>query len=173
MKNIIFFISILMLISCESNIFSTSKNELIKCPKVLFAAEHKIFLGRDDSTVSLEDIVYKAEINNYNFSKGCFVIDNIFSASLSILFVVKPLMEEQNIITLPFYLAILDREKKLLDMQYYYVEGNFSRDFEMETKEFIETDLRKTITVKTTNVDEMATIVVGFMIDKNQLEILN
>ena len=173
MKNIIFFISLLMLISCGSNPLSTSKKGFIKCPTVLFAAEHKKYLKINASAISVDDVAYKAEINNYNFSKGCFINDNNFNASLSILFIVKPLIKEQNIITLPFYLAILDKEKKLRDIQYYYTEGNFNKNLETETKEFVETDLSKTITINIPDVDEMITIVVGFMLDKQQLEILN
>ena len=173
MKNIIFFISLLMLISCGSNPLSTSKKESIKCPTVLFAAEHKKYLGSNESTIDVDRIAYKAEINNYNFSEGCFIIDNTFTAYLSILFIVKPMMEEQNIITLPFYLAILDNEKKIRDIQYYYLEGNFNKNWESETKEFVETDLSKTISVKILDVDEMMTIIIGFMLDKKQLEILN
>ena len=113
MKNIIFFISLLMLISCGSNPLSTSKKGFIKCPTVLFAAEHKKYLRINASAISVDDVAYKAEINNYNFSKGCFINENNFTASLSILFIVKPLIKEQNIINLPFYLAILDKEKKI------------------------------------------------------------
>jgi len=172
-KNIIFFISLLMLISCGSNTLSTSKKESIECPTVLFAAEHKTYLGFNASAISAEDIAYKAEINNYNFSKGCFIEDKIFTASLSILFIVKPLIEKQNIITIPFYLAILDREKKVRDIQYYYTEGNFNKNLETDTKKFIETDLSNTITVKIADFGETMTIVVGFMLNKQQLETLN
>ena len=162
-----------MLISCGSSSLLTPKKESIKCPTVLFAAEHKKYLGSNASTIDVDHIAYKAEINNYDFSEGCFINDNIFTASLSILFIVKPLKEKQNIITLPFYLAILDKEKKVRDIQYYYTEGNFNEDFETETEEPIETELSKTISIKITDVDEMMTIVVGFMLDKKQLEILN
>ena len=162
-----------MLISCGSNSFLTSKKESIKCPTVLFSAEHKKYFGSIDSSASLENIAYKAEINNYNFPKGCFKNDNLFTASLSLLFVVTPLMEKQNIIVLPFYVAILDKDKKIRDIQYYNLEGNFEKNLESETKEFNETDFSKSILVNVTDVDEMMIIVVGFMLDKQQLEILN
>ena len=61
-----------MLISCGSNPLSKSKKESIKCPIVLFAAEHKKYLGINASAINEDEIAYKAEINNYNFSKGCF-----------------------------------------------------------------------------------------------------
>ena len=173
MKNIIFFISLLMLISCGPNFVLTSKKESIECPMVLFAAEHKKYLASNSSAISANNIAYNAEINNYNFSRGCFINDNVFTASLSILFIVKPLMEKQNIIALPFYLAILDKEKKVRDIQYYYTDGNFNKNLETETKEPVETELIKTISIKITDADEMITIVVGFMLDKKQLEILN
>ena len=82
-------------------------------------------------------------------------------------------MAKQNIITLPFYLAILDKEKKVRDIQYYHTDGNFNKNLETETKEPVETELIKTISIKITDADEMITIVVGFMLDKKQLEILN
>ena len=82
-------------------------------------------------------------------------------------------MEKQNIIALPFYLAILDKENKVRDIQYYYTDGNFNKNLETETKEPVETELIKTISIKITDADEMITIVVGFMLDKKQLEILN
>ena len=159
-----------MLISCGSNTLSTSKKESIECPTVLFAAEHKIYLGSSSSSFSLDDIAYKAEINNYNFSKGCFINDNTFTASLSILFVVSPMMEKQNIITLPFYIAILDKEKNIRDIQYYYTEGNFKKNLESENKEFLETDHTKKISIKIPDFNGMMKIVVGFMLDKKQLE---
>ena len=172
MKNIIFFISLLMLISCGSNSLVTSTKVPVKCPTVLFAAEHKQYFGRNVSSVGKDDIAYKAEINNYNFPKGCFINDNIFSASLSILFIAKPLMEKQNI-TLPFYLAILDQNNKVRDIQYYYIEGNFKKNLETEFVEFVETDLSKAMLIKITDFGEKMTIVVGFMLDKKQLEMLN
>ena len=70
-------------------------------------------------------------------------------------------------------MPFLIRKKKLRDIQYYYTEGNFNKNLETETKEFVETDLSKTITINIPDVDEMITIVVGFMLDKQQLEILN
>ena len=162
-----------MLISCGSNSLLTSKKDSIKCPKVLFAAEHKIYSGSNVSAINIDDIAYRAEINNYKFIKGCFVQDNIFTSYLSILFIVKPLIEEQHNITLPFYLAILDSGKKLRDIQYYYTEGIFNKNLETETKEFIETDLSKTILIQIPDADEKMTIVIGFMLDKKQLKILN
>jgi len=172
-KNIIFFISLLMLISCGSNPLLTSKKESVECPTVLFAAEHKKYLGSNASTIDVDHIAYKAEINNYDFSEGCFINSNTLTASLSILFIVKPMIEEQSIISLPFYLAILDREKKVRDIQYYHAEGNFNKNWDSETKEFVETDLSKTISIKMSDVDEMTTIIIGFMLDRKQLEILN
>ena len=162
-----------MLISCGSNSFLTSTKVPVKCPTVLFAAEHKKYLGSNFSSISQDDIAYNAEINNYNFLKGCFINDNFFSASLSILFIAKPLMEKQNFITLPFYLAILDKNNKVRDIQYYNAEGSFKKNTETEIMEFIETDLSKTILIEITDFEENMTIVLGFMLDKKQLEILN
>ena len=111
-----------MLISCGSNSILTLKKQSINCPIVLFASEHKRYLGSNSSSFSIDDVAYKAEINNYNFSKGCFINNNTFTASLSILFIVSPMMEKQNTITLPFYIAIIDKEKNIRDINIMKIE---------------------------------------------------
>ena len=149
----------------------TSKQTSISCPRILLASEHKTYVGNNHSGAKLDTISFKAEINNFIFSEGCFTKDDIFSSNLSILFVVSPNKVELNKIFLPFYVMILNSQNQILDTQYYSISGNFS--INLETKQFIETDLVKKILINKPNVNDSMTIVVGFMLDKKRLDILN
>ena len=69
---------------------------------------------------------YQAEINNAVFKNECQIKDNVFSSNLSLLFIVSPLTEiEQNMINLPFYVAVVDENKECEDIQYYLISGCF------------------------------------------------
>ena len=60
-------------------------------------------------------------------------------------------------------------------MQYYQIEGELKSD--PETKKYIETELTKSITIQMSSlVDQVNSrniLIVGFMLDKKKLEILN
>ena len=74
-------------------------------------------------------------------------------------------------INLPFYVAVVDENKNLQDIQYYSINGVFKKN--PETNEFIETELTKTIFVNLPLMEESLSVVIGFMLDKKRLEILN
>ena len=99
----------------------------------------------------------------------------MIQAELSLLFIVNPDQAEVSEIILPFYVAILNERNELIDMQYFQAEGNLKRD--RETKKFIETELNKTVTLQMSSLDYQInsknTVIVGFMLDKKKLEVLN
>ena len=85
-KNLIIFLLFLFLSSCAAEkqqaIFET-------CPGVFFSKEHKIYVTSDESPLKIENISYRAELNNYFFNKECSVLNNVLTGNLSLLFVVK------------------------------------------------------------------------------------
>ena len=91
------------------------------------------------------------------------------------MFIVKPNLAEKNNITLPFYIAILNENDELIDMQYYQVDGNFKGEFENDN--YIETELSKTIKLQIPLLNDeeynQNKVIVGFMLDKEKLKILN
>ena len=111
---------------------------------------------------------YRAEINNYAFNSECSIIDNVFQADLSLLFVVKPDLTEESSISLPFYVAILNANDEVVDMQYYQVDGDLKG--KTENANYIETELTKTIKLQISSLNEEelneSKVVVGFMLDK-------
>ena len=176
MKNNLFILIFFLLVGCTPNT-TVSTNAITKtsCPIVLFSSEHSQYITGNTKPITTENIRYRAEINNYAFNSECSIKDNIFQAELSLLFIVKPDLTEESSITLPFYVAILNANDEVVDMQYYQADGDLKG--EPENANYIETELTKTIKLQIPifNEEEFSQnkVVVGFMLDKKKLEILN
>ena len=176
MKNNLFILIFFLLLGCSSQT-TVSTNAAVKtsCPTVLFSSEHSQYITGNTKPITTENIRYRAEINNYAFNSECSIKDNIFQAELSLLFIAKPDLTEESIIILPFYVAILNANDEVVDMQYYQVDGDLIS--ESENANYIETELTKTIKLQIPifNEEELNQnkVVVGFMLDKKKLEILN
>ena len=176
MKNNLFILIFFLLVGCTPNT-TVSTNATVKtfCPIVLFSSEHNQYITGNTKPITTENIRYRAEINNYAFNSECSIKDNIFQAELSLLFIVKPALTEESSITLPFYVAVLNINDEVVDMQYYQADGDFMS--ESENVNYIETELTKTIKLQISSLNEeelnQNKVVVGFMLDKKKLEILN
>ena len=176
MKNNLFIFIFFLLLGCAPNT-TVSTNAITKtsCPIVLFSSEHSKYITGITKPITPENVSYRAEINNYAFNSECSIIDNVFQADLSLLFVVKPDLTEESSISLPFYVAILNANDEVVDMQYYQVDGDLKG--ETENANYIETELTKTIKLQIPSFNEeelnQNKVVVGFMLDKKKLEILN
>ena len=171
MKKIYLLFVLLILIGCGAIPFSQKKSVQIACPDILFASEHKTYVASQSEDISLDNITYQAEINNATFAKNCQMKENVFFSDLTLLFIVSPLEEMQSIINLPFYVAVIDENKDVLDIQYYSITGDFKKNH--ETSELIETELTKTIIVNLPSMDESLSVLLGFMLDEKRFKILN
>tara|TARA_B110000196_G_C20995287_1_gene590271 strand:+ start:302 stop:811 length:510 start_codon:yes stop_codon:yes gene_type:complete len=169
MKNIYFFLLILTLFGCDANSFLKTNSISTICPNVLFASEHKTYLGSFSDAITLDNVNFQAEINNAEFVKGCQIVDKVFSSDLSTLFIITPLNENLDMINLPFYIAVIDENKNIQDIQYYLMSGNFQKN--LDTKELIDTELRKNIRIVIPNINKPVLIVIGFMLDQNRLKL--
>ena len=87
----ILFFSIFLL-SCASE---KQQSFIDLCPEVLFSKGHRVYITTEENSLSLNNISYRAEINNYNFANGCLMLNNKITATLSILFVVNPRKTQQ------------------------------------------------------------------------------
>ena len=170
MKKIYLFFILLFIAGCESNRIDKNYNT-ISCPSVLFSSNDNLYLGTSDNDFDLKNLIYKSEINNAQFLNGCFNNNGIFRANLSILFTSSPSDEKtifDNSIILPFYVATLNQDKKLIDIQYYSFNGKFNRD--PITDDFIDTDLSNTILIQNKFIESNSIILLGFMLDKKRIE---
>ena len=171
MKNNLCFL-LFLLLGCTPNGSIATKTS---CPSVFFAAEHGKYITGNAQPVTLENISYSANINNYAFKNNCLITNNILQTDLSLLFIVKPDQAKVSSITLPFYVAILSNNDELIDLQYYQTQGNFKSD--SLTKKYIETEIIETITLQIPfqelQENSENTLVVGFMLNKEKIMILN
>ena len=172
MKNNLYFLIIFLFVGCTPNSAITTKTD---CPKVLFGAGQSKYIAGNTQPININNIRYSANINNYLFNKGCSITNNFLQTDLSLLFIVKPDQAEKDSITLPFYVAVLNESDELTDMQYYKTQGDFKKD--SVNKKYVETEIVETITLQIPfKVDQKNfnyTIVVGFMLNKEKLMILN
>ena len=102
MKKNLFILFLLFLFSCNAE---KVKSIVETCPDVFFSKEHKIYITSDESPLKIENINYRAELNNYFFKKGCPVLNNVLTSNLSLLFVINPENSSQKDILLPYYIA--------------------------------------------------------------------
>ena len=172
MKNNLFFIIFFLLIGC---IPKTEVPGKITCPSVLFSSEHKKYIDSNTEEFSIDNISFVAEINNFAYSSDCKLKQNQVHIELSVLFIVKPYIDQIEEIKLPFYIATLDNDDSLINMQYFITNALISKD--SESKKLIETEITSKIKFQIPFVDlktfEKNTLIIGFMIDKEKLQIIN
>ena len=172
MKKNLFILFLLFLFSCTAE---KVKSIVETCPDVFFSKEHKIYITSDESPLKIENIKYRAELNNYFFNKGCSVLNNVLTGNLSLLFVINSENSSQEDILLPYYIAILNPEDEILDIQYYSIQGIMQKD--LETSMYIETELIDTVDINNPNTDLKTnlknSIVIGFMLDQEKNKILD
>jgi len=138
-KNIYLFILILFFFGCQSSLITIKKSRSISCPSILFSSEHNNYLDSLSDNLSIENIDYRAEINNAIFTKKCILKDNIFFSELSILFIIRSLTDNIEYVEMPFYIAILNKDRELEEILYFMTSGNFKKD--LESNNLIETEI--------------------------------
>ena len=170
-KKFILFIS-LFLLSCTSE---KQQSFIDSCPEVLFSKDHRIYINTEGNFITINNISYKAVINNYNFTNACNILNNKIIAELSILFVVQPENAQKADFVMPYYIALLDDKKNIVEIQYYKVKGILKKN--IYESSYIETEVIDTtsviIPIQEGNESPKNKILIGFMLDKEKQNILN
>ena len=125
----------------------------------------------EEKPLTLDNVSFKAEINNYAFNKSCFQENDIRTFPLDILFIIDPIRPTSPNVILPLYVALLDSDQQLFEMQYFSISGEMKND--LTTKGYLETELSNSINIMTSKNNSVSSLVIGFMLDKKKLEILN
>ena len=171
--NAIILIFLYFLYGCAP--YSSKEAEItnVSCPKILFAAEHKNYIDSSEEILSLDNLSLQAEINNAIFSAECQIQNNIFSTNLSLLFIINPIDQSKREFILPFYIAMIDKNKKTNSIEYYSASGTLKKD--LDSKDLIETEMTKTIPIDVDAgfINEDTTFLIGFILDKKRIELLN
>ena len=160
------------MIGCESNSLKKPASISIECPSILYAKEHRHYIGTSsDESITLENITFKAKINNVVFTDNCFVKDNDFYMKISILFLINSLDQIQDDFSIPFYLTLIDQDNNFQNIQYFLVNGKFIKNNENNT--LIETEIIVNKTINFNSINKINTLVLGFVLDQKRLNILN
>ena len=171
MKKILILLLLFLSISCSSNLLTKKSTESIDCPPVLFASEHRNYLDSEEKSLTLDNVSFKAEINNYAFNKSCFEENDIRTFPLDILFIIDPITPTSPNVILPLYVALLDSDNQLFEIQYFSIDGEIRND--LKTKTYLQTELSKSIDIITSKNNPVSSLVVGFMLDKKKEKLLN
>ena len=172
MKSYFILFIIPLLFGCLSK-----KQEFIgdSCPEVLFSKNHRVYITTEMIPLTLNNISYRAETNNYNFANGCFIQNNKITGKLSILFIVTPEKAQKAEIIMPYYIALLNNQKNIVDIQYYKIKGNLNKN--VDKSSYIKTEITATqdviIPIQDISDDFNNKLLIGFMLNKEKLDVLN
>ena len=168
MKQIFIFILFLPLLGCNNIIKNKQVSTEFNCPRVFFSTEDRIYI---DNSISLDDILIKAELNNFAIYQECQQQENIAIIPLDILIVAQPMDSlENSLLNFPVYISLLDENDKLLETQYFLVSGSMNKN--PETDIFIESDITNRLVVVTKYLDT-SQLVLGFMLDDKKKDLLD
>jgi len=168
MKKLMIFIIFLLILGCSNVIKNKQTSIDFNCPRPFFSSEDRIFI---DNNNSLEDVLLKAEINNFEINEACQQKDKIFIIPLDLLIIANPMDDLQNPeINIPVYVSLLDKNDNILETQYFMVSGILNKH--SETNKYIETDIVERLKVISQYL-ETYQLIVGFMLDDKKRKLLN
>ena len=146
-------------------------SEDFSCPRVFFSSEDRVFIDTVEGGTSIDDITYKAELNNFAFIDKCLQQNEAAVIPLDILIIAQPMEALKNgDVSIPLYAELLDQNDQVLETQYFMVSKSIEKNF--DTKSFMETDITDRLYIITKNL-ETNQIVIGFMLDDEKRLLLN
>ncbi len=168
MKKLPFFILFLLIQGCNYIDKNRQTSINFNCPRLFFSSEDRIFI---DSSNPLDNVLLKAELNNFQINTECQQKDKIVIIPLDLLIIAKPMDDLVNPeINMPVYISLLDKNDDLLETQYFMVSGKLNKN--SETNKYIETDVSDRLNVITQYL-ETYQVIIGFMLDERKRKFLN
>ena len=172
MKKYFILLTSLFVLSCASEKPQSLSDN---CLEVLFSKKHRIYITTVEQNLMLDNISYSSEINNSEFVEGCLTLNNEFRASLSTLFIAKPDKAQGSDLVMPYYIALLDSSRNIIEIQYYTVIDNLKQNEDKSS--FLETTITDTqdliFNFGDKNTFFQNTLIIGFMLNQEKLDILN
>ncbi len=171
MKKLLILILFFGLFGCNSIGKNKQVSSNFNCPRVFFSSEDKVFIETSEGGTSIDDITFKAELNNFAFIEKCSQQNEVAVMPINILIIAKPMDELKNLdVSIPLYAVLLDQNDQVLETQYFMVTNSIEKNF--ETKNFKETDITDKLYIITKKLDTNQ-IVIGFMLDDEKRLLLN
>tara|TARA_B100000575_G_scaffold40961_1_gene28575 strand:- start:289 stop:783 length:495 start_codon:yes stop_codon:yes gene_type:complete len=160
-KKLLSFFVFIVLFGCSNFQNKSENSSIIDCPPVFFSSENKIYVQGDIENIDLNQINYKASLNNYGFLKNCTTNSITNNFSLDLLILVEPINPINKEVNLPLFAIIYDSKGQIIDKQFFRVRDGLNYNKSSEDYE---------ITELTTNIDifidpksSVSSITIGFV----------
>ena len=161
MKKLFLIIILICLESC-SRIGNQSEDfAIIDCPDVYFSAESNIYLDSKNKDLDLDNVNYKASLNNHAFNNECITNQNLNIYNLDVLIITEPINAENEYINLPLFALLYDSENTLIDRQYFRINNILKSN--KENYSYKITDIIGNLNIIVNKDQEISSITIGFV----------
>ena len=134
MKKILIFFTFIVLIGCSSIKKSNDEVVNISCPTVFFSSESSTYVPGFKDNIDLDNIAFKANLNNFAFSGNCFSDSTFNNYLLDLLILVEPINPENDSISLPIFVLLYDQKEQLIDKQFFRIKN--SLEYNQQNSEY-------------------------------------
>ncbi len=161
MKKFLLFFIFILLFGCDTISKKDNEIALIDCPAVFFSTENNIFVQGDTKNLDMENIDYKASLNNYYFANNCNMNLEYKNYLLDLLFIVEPINPKDKKINLPVFVILYDNKERIIDRQYFRIKDNLI--FNKETSSYETTEVITNLKISLKKNNYVSFITVGFV----------
>ncbi len=161
MKKFLLFFIFILLFGCDTISKKDNEIALIDCPAVFFSTENNIFVQGDTKNLDMENIDYKASLNNYDFANNCNMNLEYKNYLLDLLFIVEPINPKDKKINLPVFVILYDNKERIIDRQYFRIKDNLI--FNKETSSYETTEVITNLKISLKKNNYVSFITVGFV----------
>ena len=161
MKKYLLLFVFICLLGCSSTSKQSKEAEIIQCPRVFFSLENNVYSAGKNDDIDLEEVSYKASLNNHGFATNCFSSINYKNYNLDLLIVVEPISPKTSNIKLPIFVLLYDKSNKLIDKQFFKIVGNLI--YSNETLDYETTDIIGNLNILLDLDKELDSITIGFV----------
>lgn len=138
MKKILIFFIFIYHIGCSGSPDQGKKAVIIDCPRVFFSSENNVYVDGGKESIDLENVNYRASLNNYGFVGDCTSNIDYNKFNLELLIIAEPFNPKDDHINLPIFVLTYDSENILIDKQYFRIEDNLKYNNENSNYEITE-----------------------------------
>ncbi len=161
MKKFLLFFIFILLFGCDTISKKDNEIALIDCPAVFFSTENNIFVQGNTKNLDMENIDYKASLNNYYFANNCNMNLEYKNYLLDLLFIVEPINPKDEKINLPVFVILYDNKERIIDRQYFRIKDNLI--FNKETSSYETTEVITNLKISLKKNNYVSFITVGFV----------
>ena len=128
MKKILILLLFFSLMGCNTIGKNKQTSEDFSCPRVFFSSEDRIFIDTSEGGTSIDELTYKAELNNFAFIDKCLQQNEAVIIPLDILIIAQPMEALKNgDVSIPLYAELLDQNDQVLETQYFMVSKSIKK----------------------------------------------